>query len=64
VNNQLKNYPAPQGLYHPVHEHDACGVAFVADMHGRASHDIVEKGIQALVNLEHRGCRRGREEHR
>lgn len=56
MNNQLKNYPAPQGLYHPAHEHDACGVAFVADMHGRATHDIVEKGIQALVNLDHRGA--------
>lgn len=56
MNNQLKNYPAPQGLYNPAHEHDACGVAFVADMHGRATHDIVEKGIQALVNLDHRGA--------
>ena len=50
------NYPAPQGLYHPAYEHDACGVAFVADIHGRATHDIVKKGIQALVNLDHRGA--------
>ena len=48
--------PGPQGLYHPSREHDACGVAFVADMHGRATHDIVDKGIQALVNLDHRGA--------
>jgi glutamate synthase (NADPH/NADH) large chain len=52
----MSHYPAPQGLYHPSYEHDACGVAFVADMHGRPTHDIVEKGIQALVNLEHRGA--------
>jgi glutamate synthase (NADPH/NADH) large chain len=52
----MSHYPAPQGLYHPSYEHDACGVAFVADMHGRATHDIVDKGIQALVNLEHRGA--------
>ena len=36
-------FPEPQGLYHPSHEHDACGVAFVVDMHGRRSHDIVAK---------------------
>ncbi|GAA4392302.1 glutamate synthase large subunit [Tsukamurella soli] len=48
--------PGPQGLYHPAHEHDACGVAFVVDMHGRKSRDIVDKAIQALVNLEHRGA--------
>lgn len=52
----MSNYPARQGLYDPQFEHDACGVAFVADMHGRASRDIVEKGIQALVNLDHRGA--------
>ncbi len=48
--------PAPQGLYDPAFEHDACGVAFVADMHGRKSHRIVERGIEALCNLEHRGA--------
>ena len=26
------------GLYDPAQEHDACGVAFVADLHGRRSH--------------------------
>jgi glutamate synthase (NADPH) large chain len=45
-----------QGLYDPRHEHDACGVGFVADIKGRKSHDIVEKGIQVLLNLEHRGA--------
>ena len=29
----MKTYPARQGLYDPSFEHDACGVAFVADMH-------------------------------
>ncbi|WP_040765917.1 glutamate synthase large subunit [Tsukamurella sp. 1534] len=48
--------PGPQGLYHPANEHDACGVAFVVDMHGRPSRDIVDKAITALVNLEHRGA--------
>ncbi|QNG20829.1 glutamate synthase large subunit [Rhodococcus triatomae] len=52
----MKQLPGPQGLYHPSNEHDSCGVAFVVDMKGRPSRDIVEKAITALVNLEHRGA--------
>ncbi|MFD4369549.1 glutamate synthase large subunit [Rhodococcus sp. NPDC058521] len=52
----MKQLPSPQGLYHPSNEHDSCGVAFVVDMKGRRSRDIVEKAITALVNLEHRGA--------
>ncbi|MDN5730205.1 hypothetical protein, partial [Corynebacterium casei] len=48
--------PGPQGLYNPEFEKDSCGVAFIADMYGRATREIVDKGIQALVNLEHRGA--------
>jgi glutamate synthase (NADPH/NADH) large chain len=48
--------PAPQGLYDGSHEHDACGVAFVADMHGRRSHAIVADALTALHNLDHRGA--------
>lgn len=48
--------PGPRGLYDPANEHDACGVAFVVDMHGRRSRDIVDKAITALLNLEHRGA--------
>ncbi|MEM8855040.1 MAG: glutamate synthase central domain-containing protein, partial [Pseudomonadota bacterium] len=47
---------ARHGLYRPDREHDACGVGFVADIFNRASHDIVEKGLQILVNLTHRGA--------
>ena len=49
-------FPPPQGLYDPGHEHDACGVAFVATLTGVASHDIVAKALTALRNLEHRGA--------
>ncbi|GAA1144850.1 glutamate synthase large subunit [Nocardioides aquiterrae] len=49
-------FPPPQGLYDPRHEHDACGVAFVATLTGVASHDIVKQGITALRNLDHRGA--------
>ncbi|MHB8670991.1 MAG: glutamate synthase large subunit [Acidimicrobiales bacterium] len=52
----MPDLPEAQGLYDPAREHDACGVAFVVDMKGRRSHAIVERGIQALCNLEHRGA--------
>ena len=48
--------PAPQGLYHPRNEHDACGVGFVADLHNRKSHSIVAQGLEILLNLDHRGA--------
>ncbi|HEY5134465.1 MAG TPA: glutamate synthase large subunit [Candidatus Nanopelagicales bacterium] len=48
--------PAPQGLYDPEHEKDACGVAFVAQLSGEKSHDVVRHAITALENLEHRGA--------
>src|SRR5699024_10055108 len=57
--NPMTFIPGPQGLYNPEFEKDSCGVAFIADMHGRATRDIVDKGIQALVNLEHRGAAGG-----
>ncbi|GAA5232712.1 glutamate synthase subunit alpha [Verticiella sediminum] len=48
--------PAPQGLYDPANEHDACGVGFVAHIKGRKSHTIVEQGLKILENLDHRGA--------
>jgi len=48
--------PSAQGLYQPSKERDSCGVGFVADMKNRKSHDILEKGLQILVNLDHRGA--------
>ncbi len=48
--------PSAQGLYDPRHEHDACGVGFIADMTNRKSHAIVTKGLQILLNLDHRGA--------
>ncbi len=45
-----------EGLYDGRHEHDACGVAFVATLTGEPSHDIVAKALTALRNLEHRGA--------
>src|SRR5512137_2178248 len=48
--------PGSQGLYDPRYEHDSCGVGFVVDVLGRKSYEIVEKGLQILLNLEHRGA--------
>ena len=45
-----------QGLYSSVHEHDACGVGFVAHIKGEKSHAIVEQGLKILENLDHRGA--------
>src|SRR3954454_15130678 len=44
------------GLYDPTYEHDACGVAFVARLDRRVTHETVERAIVALENLEHRGA--------
>ncbi|MFM5886358.1 MAG: glutamate synthase subunit alpha, partial [Novosphingobium sp.] len=49
-------FPAPQGLYDPRNEHDACGVGFVAHIKGAASHAIVSQALEILKNLDHRGA--------
>jgi glutamate synthase domain-containing protein 2/glutamate synthase domain-containing protein 1/glutamate synthase domain-containing protein 3 len=48
--------PEATGLYDPANEHDACGIALVAKLWGEASHAVVEKALDALENLEHRGA--------
>jgi glutamate synthase (NADPH) large chain len=48
--------PGANGLYDPQHEHDACGIALVAKLWGEGSHAVVEKALEALENMEHRGA--------
>jgi glutamate synthase domain-containing protein 2/glutamate synthase domain-containing protein 1/glutamate synthase domain-containing protein 3 len=48
--------PRAQGLYDPAHEHDACGLGFVAHIKGRKSHDIITQGLAILKHLTHRGA--------
>ena len=48
--------PPKQGLYDPRLEHDSCGVGFLVHLKGQRSHTIVEKAIEALANLNHRGA--------
>ena len=53
TNHQL---PHRQGLYDPSNEHDACGIGVVANIKGEASHELVLKGLEILLNLAHRGA--------
>ena len=48
--------PPAQGLYDPMHEGDACGVAMVATLNKKATHEIVSQALTALRNMEHRGA--------
>src|ERR1700712_4773872 len=48
--------PQADGLYDPRYEHDACGVALVARLDNEATHDVVDRALTALDNLEHRGA--------
>ncbi len=43
-------------LYAADYEHDACGVAFVARLDARPLHETVQRALEALENLEHRGA--------
>ena len=45
-----------QGLYSAAHEHDSCGVGFVAHIKGEKTHAIVQQGLKILENLDHRGA--------
>ncbi len=45
----------PQGLYSPQFERDNCGIGLFAHLKGHKSHNIVEKGMELLVHLDHRG---------
>ena len=56
VHERFSTLPPAQGLYDPAAEKDSCGVAFVATLSGVASHAIVQHGLTALRNLDHRGA--------
>ena len=42
-------------MYDPRFEHDACGMGFITQVDGRASHDLVEKALTMLQRMNHRG---------
>ena len=39
------------GLYNSANEHDSCGVGFIAQIEGKKTHEIVEKGLDILKNI-------------
>ncbi|MFZ5946659.1 MAG: glutamate synthase large subunit [Stygiobacter sp.] len=45
-----------KSMYSKSFEHDACGMGFVADIKGRKSRAIIDKALEVLKNLEHRGA--------
>ena len=47
---------AKKGLYSPEQEHDACGVGVVANIKGQKTHQIIDEGMEVLINLGHRGA--------
>ncbi len=49
-------YLSEKGLYDPATEHDACGVGLIAAIDGHPRREIVEKGIEALKAVYHRGA--------
>src|SRR4051812_8266262 len=48
--------PQAAGLYDPGFEHDACGIGAVARLDNEREHAVVERAIQVLLRLEHRGA--------
>src|SRR5438045_3331056 len=48
--------PRAQGLYDPRHEHDGCGMGFVAHLKGVRSNQVVSQALALLENLEHRSA--------
>ncbi|MFB6159947.1 MAG: glutamate synthase central domain-containing protein, partial [Haloferacaceae archaeon] len=47
--------PPREGLADPTDERSNCGVGVVVDLDGGASRDVVQRGVDLLRNLEHRG---------
>src|SRR5215471_4910433 len=41
--------------YKYADDHDACGVGFLAQLGGPGSHELVERALEALARLAHRG---------
>src|SRR3954469_4708903 len=48
--------PKKQGLYDGAHEHDSCGIGFVASIKGEGSHEIITRGLEVLERMAHRGA--------
>ena len=53
MNRKLRDLPAPQGLYDPAFEHDACGIGFVVNIKGEKSYSIIDDALKHRVCCEY-----------
>ncbi|MFZ4594468.1 MAG: glutamate synthase subunit alpha, partial [Verrucomicrobiaceae bacterium] len=51
-----ENIPNEGSLHLIENERDACGVGFVANIHGKRSRDILDMAISGVCNVQHRGA--------
>ena len=56
VPQSVRDRAAREGAYRPDHEHDSCGVGFIAHIKGERSHALISQALTILENLEHRGA--------
>jgi glutamate synthase (ferredoxin) len=56
VPDSAAGFPAAGTLYSPAHEHDACGVGFVARIDGARDHAILRTALDCVHHLTHRGA--------
>lgn len=54
--NGFQAFPEKAGLYDPANEKDSCGVGFVVNIKGKATHDTVRDALTILEHMEHRGA--------
>ena len=53
----MMRYPSPNGsLYNPRFERDACGVGFVAEISGARTRQVLDRALETVVNVTHRGA--------
>ncbi len=56
TSDQPHMQPVASGLYDPAMEKDSCGIGFVANIKGVASHNTVDDALTILEKLAHRGA--------
>jgi len=52
----LRHLPEARGLYDPANEKDSCGIGFIAQLKGVASHAVVADALEMLHRMDHRGA--------
>ena len=48
--------PSDSSLIRDLRERDACGIGLVADVHGRASRELLDRALAGLAAVGHRGA--------